>query len=99
MMTVITHVTLREGAAPEWDDAMRERLDGAIAHDGWIGGQLLIPLDAPNERMIVGLWDSRADWEAWHDDETFAETRDRLAGLQEQPDETRWYEVATDVRR
>jgi hypothetical protein len=49
MMTVVTHVTLHEGAEPEWDDAMRQRLDAATGRRGWIGGQL-IPLDGLNER-------------------------------------------------
>ena len=26
MMTIVTHVTLKEGHEPEWDAAMRERL-------------------------------------------------------------------------
>ena len=44
MMTVITHVTLHEGAEPEWDGAMEERLAGARARDGWVRGELLMPL-------------------------------------------------------
>lgn len=99
MMTVVTHVVLREGAEPEWDAVMHERLRAAQQRPGWIGGQLLIPLDGLNRRLIVGTWRTRADWEAWHQDPAFAETRERLAGLEARPSETWWHEVMTDVRR
>jgi heme-degrading monooxygenase HmoA len=98
MMTVITRATLREGTEPEWDAAMRERLETARGKSGWIGGQLLIPLERLNERVIVGTWETRADWEAWHSDETFRATRERMEGLEERPSETTWHEVVADVR-
>lgn len=99
MMTIVTHVTLKEGAEPEWDAAMRERLLAARDQPGWIGGQLLIPLDGLDRRIIVGTWQSRAHWEAWHKDPTFAETRRRLAGLEARPSERWWHEVVEDIRR
>ena len=98
MMTVITQVTLGAGNESEWDEAMRERLDAAHGAQGWIGGQLLVPVDGPNRRVIVGTWESRGDWEAWHDDEAFLETRKRMEGLQQGPDEMEWFEVITEGR-
>jgi heme-degrading monooxygenase HmoA len=98
MMTIVTHVTLKEGSEPEWDAAMRERLDAARNQPGWIGGQLTIPLDHLNRRVIIGTWESRAAWEAWHQDPTFAETRKRLDGLEAGPSEHWWHEVILDVR-
>jgi heme-degrading monooxygenase HmoA len=98
MMTVMTHVTLRPGSEPEWDSAMRDRLAAARGQPGWVGGQLLIPLDGLNRRVIVGTWVTRADWEAWHEDPAFLETRQRMEGLQEGPSEMTWYEVVTEAR-
>jgi heme-degrading monooxygenase HmoA len=98
MMTVITQVTLKPGREPEWDAAMRDRLSAARGRPGWIGGQLAIPLDGHNKRAVIGTWESRADWEAWHEDETFAETRKRMDGLQEGRSDMVWYEVVTDAR-
>ena len=98
MMTIVTHVTLKKGSEPEWDAAMRERLDAAKSQPGWIGGQLLIPLDRLDKRMIVGTWETRAAWEAWHQDPAFGETRKRLEGLQTGPNEHWWHEVIQDVR-
>ena len=99
MMTIVTHVRLKEGAEPEWDAAMRERLAAAAARDGWVGGQLMMPLDHLNRRVIVGTWHTRADWEAWHRDAAFETTRQRMQGLEEGEPEHWWHEVLEDVRR
>jgi heme-degrading monooxygenase HmoA len=98
MMTVITRVALKPGAEPEWDEVMRDRLKAANARPGWIGGQLLIPLDGLNRRVIAGTWKSRADWEAWHEDEAFRETRKRIKGLEQGENEMEWFEVVTEGR-
>jgi heme-degrading monooxygenase HmoA len=99
MMTIVTRVTLKEGAEPEWDDVMRERLAAARQQPGWIAGQLMIPLDALNQRVIVGSWQTRADWEAWHNDAAFRETRRRLDGLETGQGEQWWHEVIADAHR
>ena len=98
MMTVITRAALSSGSEAEWDEAMRERLKAAHGQAGWVGGQLLAPVDEPNRRVIVGTWQSRADWEAWHDDPAFKDTRERMEGLQQGPDEMEWFEVITEGR-
>ena len=99
MMTIITHVTLKKGAEPEWDAAMRDRMSAARDQPGWIGGQILIPLDGLDCRVIVGTWQTRAHWESWHNDGAFAETRQRLAGLEASPHEDEWHEVLEEIRR
>ncbi len=98
MMTIVTHVHLKEGAGHEWDTAMRTRLSAAKKRSDWVGGQLLRPSDKPDRRVIVGTWRTRADWEAWHQDPKFAETRRRLDGLENGPAEHWWHEVVLDVR-
>jgi heme-degrading monooxygenase HmoA len=98
MMTVITRVSLKTGSEPEWDEAMRERLGAAREQAGWVGGQMLIPLDGLNQRIIVGTWMTRGDWEAWHEDPAFQGTRQRIEKLQDQPDQMEWFEVAIEAR-
>ena len=98
MMTVITRVSLRPGNEPEWDEAMRERLAAARDQGGWVGGQMLIPLEGLNQRVIVGTWQTRADWEAWHKDAAFQDTRQRMEKLQAEPDQMEWFEVAIEAR-
>jgi heme-degrading monooxygenase HmoA len=99
MMTVFTRSVLKEGSEPEWDAVMRERLAAATSQEGWIAAQLLIPLDGLNQRVIIGTWNTRADWEAWHEEREFAETRKRLDGLLKSPAETIWHEVVVDTRK
>lgn len=98
MMTVITRVRLTAGSESDWDETMRDRLKAAHDRPGWVGGQLLTPVDGPNRRVIVGTWQSRADWKAWHDDPAFLETRRRMEGLQEAPDDMEWFELVTEAR-
>ena len=99
MMTIVTHVHLKEGAGREWDAAMRTRLSAARKRPGWVGGQLLRQSDKPDRRVIVGTWKTRAEWEAWHHDRQFAATRGRLDGLESGPAEHWWHEVVVDVRK
>src|SRR5487761_1272540 len=95
-MTVVTYVTLKEGTAPEWDVAMRERLEAAKGQEGWLRGQLLMPLEDLSKRVIIGTWQTRAHWEAWHQDEAFAGPRRRLEDLEASPSETTWFEIIAE---
>lgn len=88
MMTVITRVSVKQGSEPEWDGVMRERLEMAKTRQGWVAGQILMPLDSLSDRVIVGTWHTRADWEAWHEDPGFERTRERLEELQSSPGDT-----------
>jgi heme-degrading monooxygenase HmoA len=99
MMTIVTHVHLKEGAARNWEAAMRTRLSAAKKRPGWVGGQLLRPTDKPDRRVIVGTWRTRANWEAWHHDPTFSETRQRLDALESGPAEHWWHDVVLDARK
>ncbi len=99
MMTIVTHVHLKEGAGRDWDAAMRTRLSAAKKRPGWVGGQLLRPADKPERRVIVGTWRTRGDWEAWHHDPQFTKTRQRLDRLESAPAEHWWHDVVLDIRK
>ena len=99
MKTIVTHVHLRPGAGRDWDAVMRRRLSAARKQPGWVGGQLLRSADNEDKRVIVGTWRTRADWEGWHHDPQFAETRQRLDGLESAPAEHWWHDVVLDVRK
>jgi len=98
MMTVLTTSKLKPGGEAEWDAAMRERFESAQRMPGWVSGQLLQPEDAPLSRVIVGTWNSRDDWLAWHDDQTFLEKRTVLERLESEPNVTQWFLVVADAR-
>lgn len=99
MMTIVTHVTLRGGSEPERDATMRDRMAVACDRPGWVGGQLMIPIDGLNKRVIVGTWETRAPWEAWRDDPEFRQTRAQLEGLEAAPSPHWWHDVIEDIRR
>ena len=77
---------------------MRTRLAAVRGRPGWIGTQLLIPNDGLHRRVIIGTWQTRADWVAWHNDPAFVETHTRLDGLEGAPRQEAWHEVVLDVR-
>ena len=98
MMTIVTGVRLKHGAEHEWDSIMSERMAAVKTHPGWVGGQLLHPKDEPDKRVIVGTWQTRDDWQSWHEDPLFEETRQKLDGLATGPAEHTWHDVVLDVR-
>lgn len=95
-MTVVTHVPLKSGFEREWDSLMLERMNAARKRPGWVGGQLL---RSPNGRVIVGTWESREDWEQWHHDPEFAETRRQLDEMVDGPTDPGWHEVVAEIRK
>lgn len=99
MMTIVSHVQVKEGQEGAWDDVVRERIAAARRQPGFVAVQVAIPLDAPNERVIIGTWQSRADWEAWHGHERFQETRSRLEAVDETTASEAWHEVVVEEHR
>jgi heme-degrading monooxygenase HmoA len=49
--------------------------------------------------VIVGTWQSRADWEKWHHDPEFTGTRRRLDEMTDGPTDPGWHEVVAEVRK
>jgi heme-degrading monooxygenase HmoA len=98
MVTIVTDVRLKEGSEQEWDATMQERMTAARKQAGWVGGQMLSPVDDPTKRVIVGTWQTRDDWQKWHEDPDFADTRAALAGLVAEPERYAWHEVRLDMR-
>ncbi|MEZ4520757.1 MAG: antibiotic biosynthesis monooxygenase family protein [Thermomicrobiales bacterium] len=95
-MTIMTETTLKPGQEPAWDEAYRRRAKAVSDEDGWVSLQLLIPLDEPNKRVVLGTWETRADWEAWHSSDVFLETRARMNSAEEAEDrQEQWFEVVT----
>jgi heme-degrading monooxygenase HmoA len=93
METVITRVTLNDGANSDWDAIMRDRMAAAEASQGWVAGAILKPLDERNVRLVLGVWETRAAWDKWHGDPAFQETAKRLEGLERETGDGAWHEV------
>jgi heme-degrading monooxygenase HmoA len=99
MVTVVTHVRIRDGRAQEWDAVFAKRVQAARDQAGFEVVQLCRPEDAPGERVIVGTWRTHDDWRAWHDDPAFLETRKELEEIDEDSGGSQWYEVVVEERR
>jgi heme-degrading monooxygenase HmoA len=93
METVLTRVTLNDGAESDWDAIMRDRMSAAEASQGWIAGCILKPVEERNVRLVLGLWETRAAWDQWHRDPAFQETAERLEGLERDAGDGSWHEV------
>ena len=71
----------------------------AKQHPGFVSVQLCIPVNNMNERVIIGTWATRADWEAWHSTEEFQQTRARLEEPDAKSRRESWFEVMlTELR-
>jgi heme-degrading monooxygenase HmoA len=99
MMTIVTHVSIESGQEPAWDAAWKERIKSAHTQPGWIAVQLGIPADSVNERVIIGTWETRADWEAWHATEAFQRTREQMEKLETEIRSEWWHEVLIEEHR
>jgi len=98
MMTVVAHIKIAQGQEPDWDAAMRERVVAAQEQRGFVSVQLCIPADALDERVVIGTWESRADWEAWHESEPFRITRERMDRYEIER-KREWHEVVLAEHR
>lgn len=93
MMTIITESTIAEGHEAQWDAAFQERLQAAKEQPGWLALQVLIPEGEPQKRVIVGTWESREAWQAWHRADPFRQTRQRLDAADREDGRERWFTV------
>ena len=96
MVSVISETVLKSGREADWDAAYRERAADARNQEGWVDLHLLVPLDRPTSRVVVGTWRDRASWEKWHDTEVFRRTREILDEATESTDADRWFEVVEE---
>jgi heme-degrading monooxygenase HmoA len=99
MKTVMTRVHLQPGHEAEWDAAFRTRVAAAKGQAGFVSAQVCVPADAPEERLVIGTWQSEDDWRQWHETEEFVETRTRLERADKQSGTPIWHEVLIDEHR
>ena len=99
MVTVVTHVHVKDGREKEWDEVFSKRLQTAREQKGFEFVQLCQPDGAPNERVIVGTWQTHDDWESWHQAPEFVETRHELEKMDDESGQSRWYNVVFEERR
>jgi heme-degrading monooxygenase HmoA len=99
MVTVVTRVRIKDGREAEWDKVFGERAQAARDQDGFVFVQLCRPEGSQSERVVVGTWESRDNWEAWHTDEAFVETRRQLEEIDDEQAGSEWWDVVVEERR
>ena len=98
MQTIVTHVRIQAGKQETWDAAFRERVAAARGQDGFVAVQLCVPQGRENERVVIGTWRAREDWEAWHDTPEFRRTRHELEDTAPERESEWWHEVVLEER-
>jgi heme-degrading monooxygenase HmoA len=98
MMTIVSRVQVEEGREPAWDEAFRKRAAAARDQPGFVSLQLGIPVDELSQRVVIGTWQTRADWEAWHATEPFQNTRAELDEPEAKTLYEGWYEIIVEER-
>jgi len=99
MLTVVTHVRVKEGHRSEWDRVFSERVEAAAGKEGFVEVQLCKPRESDTgDRVIVGTWQREQDWQAWHHDPEFVETRRELEEAADETDASQWYDVIVSSR-
>jgi len=99
MQTIITSVVVREGGEEAWDGALRERVAAASGQPGFVAVQVVAPVDDPHRRVIIGTWEAREQWEAWHEEDGFRRTRRELEVVDETTTDSTWHDVLTLAER
>src|SRR5918911_894415 len=98
METIVTHVRIRSGGEDAWDAAFRERVAAAREQPGFVAVQLCRPLDAPDERVVIGTWETREAWAAWHETPEFRRTREELEEADPERRREWWHDVLVEER-
>ena len=99
MVTVVTHVRVKEGHGSDWDRVFSERVEAAADKAGFVEVQLCKPREADvGDRVIVGTWRREEDWKAWHHDPEFMATRRDLEEAVDGAEASQWYDVIVSSR-
>ena len=98
MVTVVTRVRIKDGREAEWDEVFSQRVRSAREQPGFVFVQLCQPEGSRSERVVVGTWETRGNWEAWHHDAAFLETRKQLEEAGDEQQSSEWWEVVVEAR-
>ena len=98
MVTVVTRVRIKDGREAEWDEVFADRVQAAREQPGFVFVQLCHPEGAGSERVVVGTWQTRENWQSGHTDEAFLETRRQLEEVDDEKESSEWYNVLVEAR-
>jgi len=88
---VIGRFNLRPGAEAAWDAAFRERIEAATSAPGWLGVASWAPVSEPSQRIVIGRWRARTDFDTWTQTESYIRTKEILDSCQTPPPDIEWF--------
>jgi heme-degrading monooxygenase HmoA len=97
MHVVLGRVIVRSDSAAEWEAKWSARAEGARQFPGGGGAELLMPVDHPDERVIVGWWTTRENFDHWRASPDWEASEQQLQKLQGGAPEIHWYELRSRI--
>jgi heme-degrading monooxygenase HmoA len=83
----------RKGNLFEPNRLLMELRSLAALQKGYISGETLINADSPGEVLVISSWDSRHDWEGWHENPKRKQLAAELEKFLESPEQVEYYLV------
>lgn len=94
MYQVLGRFQLIQGEEHRWDIAFRERVEEARGFEGWLGAAAWVPVDDARQRVVVGRWATRDDYDTWTLSPSYIRTKSLLDSCQASPPEIEWFTAA-----
>ncbi|MGA8573802.1 MAG: antibiotic biosynthesis monooxygenase family protein [Desulfobaccales bacterium] len=91
MVKVLLERTIKGKHVKEITRLLRMLRVLAMQQPGYISGETLHEIDAPNNYLVISAWYSREDWQAWLANQERQKLQSELDGYMEAPTRFRVY--------
>jgi heme-degrading monooxygenase HmoA len=103
MITVANRIFVAPEYAEQFEEAFRKRAGLVDSMPGFISNQVLRPANSGDPYIVLTLWNSRADFEAWTRSDAFVQGHAKSGSLPKeaftQPNKLEVHEVVLDSSR
>src|SRR5579862_590781 len=103
MITVANRIFVAPEYAEQFEEAFRKRAGLVDSMPGFISNQVLRPVNPDDPYIVLTLWDSRADFEAWIRSDAFVQGHAKSGSLPKEaftaPNKLEVHEVVLDSSR
>ena len=91
MIKVLSERTIKGKHVKEITRLLRMLRVLAMQQPGYISGETLHEVDAPNNYLVISTWNSLEQWQAWLSNQERQKLQAELDGHMETPTQTRVY--------
>lgn len=85
IVKVIIKREVKDGKSAEFFDKLKDLRFHAMHQPGYISGETLIGAENTNKVLVISVWETLADWDAWKSDAKRQEIEVALMNYQENP--------------